>query len=99
MPSLFRRCVPTLFPEADYLPQAVRFFKVAILLSVVVFGDAKFSLPPSGEVAKWSVSEILTIGDRKRNAKRCSDLLSPSAKSSRKVARFATFTEGDGKNV
>ena len=22
------------------------------------------SLPPSGEVAKWSVSEILTIGDK-----------------------------------
>ena len=41
-------------------------------------------------VAKWSVSEILTIGDKKRNAKRSGDLLSPS------VAFGDTFPEGDG---
>ena len=50
-----------------------------------------FLLSPSGKVSKWSVNEILTIGDKKCKAIENSNLLSPS------VAFSDTFPEGDGR--
>ena len=34
--------------------------------NVLQYEALALSLPPSGEVAKWSVSEILTIGDKRK---------------------------------
>ena len=56
------------------------------------------SLPPSGEVAKWSVSEILTIGDKNamQNVVVIYCPLSPQAALSPKgTARKEIFSEGE----